>query len=86
MNKIASISLLLLATVASAAPATYKKSGPDPRGLVVHWVKCENGNVSTVQCHRDEAHCGQQYDRYLAREAVLACDSIQGLTMEPVRK
>lgn len=77
---------LLAAVAAQATPATYKKSGPDPRGIVVHWVKCENGNVSTVQCQKDETHCGEQLDRYLAREAVVACESIQGLVMEPVRK
>ena len=78
--------LLILPLLASAAPATYKKSGPDARGVVVHWVKCDNGYVSTVQCLNDTAHCGEQFDRYLAREAVLACDSFQGLIMEPVKK
>lgn len=77
---------LAATAAAQAAPATYKKSGPDARGIVVHWVKCENGNVATVQCHRDDAHCGAQFDRPLAREAVVACESIQGLVMEPLRK
>lgn len=86
MSRRGILMVALLPFVAQAAPATYKKSGPDPRGIVVHWVKCENGNVSTVQCQKDEAHCGEQFDRYLAREAVVACDSIQGLVMEPVRK
>ena len=66
-----------------AAPATYKKSGPDPQGVSTFWVKCENGNVSTVACLRDDAHCGAEHRQSLVTAAVMACESIQGLTMVP---
>ena len=73
----------LLISTAFAAPATYKKSGPDPQGITTFWVKCENGNVSTVACLRDVSHCGERSDQSLMTAAVMACEGIQGLTMVP---
>ncbi len=82
MKKMLTVALLLLAGAANAAPATYKKSGPDRYGVTTFWVKCENGNVSTTQCLRDVAHCGSGNDSLLLAAAVLACDSIVGLMLE----
>lgn len=83
---VAGLLLLLSGTAALAAPATYKKSEPDPRGVVAYWVKCEDGNVAVTQCLRDEGRCGKSWDLSLASAAVEACQGIHGLVMEPVRK
>lgn len=85
-NKLTWCVLTLIASTAlaaNAAPATHRKAGPDAAGVVTHWVKCDNGNVSTAQCLRDIVHCGPGYDRTLASQAIAACDAIVGLVPEP---
>lgn len=82
-----SVCLLLLVSSSSlAAPATSKKGAPDAYGTITYWVKCDNGNVTTTQCFRDQLHCGERIDVPLPVAANLACDSMQGLIMEPIRK
>ena len=83
MKSIITLALLSVAAVAQAGPSVHKKSGPDQRGVTTFWIKCENGNVSTTQCLRDVSHCGPDSNQSLMSAAVLACDSIQGLTMVP---
>jgi len=85
MQKIVLLSLLGVVASAAAAPATYKKSGPDRYGVTTFWVKCENGNVSTTQCLKDVSHCGEGSNHSLMTAAVLACDGIMGLTMGPAK-
>lgn len=77
------LTLLAVSLAAAAAPATYKKAGPNAEGISTFWVKCDNGNVAVAQCLKDEAHCGVGAGNSLPREAVLVCEGIVGLISVP---
>lgn len=86
MKTILTLSLLAAASAAFAVPSTFKKGTPDAYGVTSYWVKCDNGNVTVVQCFRDTQRCGERSDQALQQVAIAACDSMQGLTMEPIKK